>query len=731
MNERRVSWFFALGLAALAGCSKGAPKSGAASSASAHSSAPATPAAQRGRELFKAEARRDSAAVSSNDLSSRDPSLRRTAARTLARIADARSAELLAKSLADEDREVVTWSAYGLGYACRNREPAVVRALALRAASWPEPVAAEKRGPAGALISPIEAIADALGRCGTPDAERTLRAWLDGPRVRAEAAALALGRLAATQGRLEDTSLVALLDAASRPEAPLPQALYAFTRLPGLGEPVRARLFSIAKTTLEAPASTFAIRALGQGGPASAAPLRAALENDKLPANVRADAARELGRQREPGQVALRAALPLLAQKLLDDQTLRRAEYGVLARTLESLEPPLREAREVLEKIAVLPLASGDAPELRRRKVALRCRAAGLLAGRATLSQRLRECDPDANGRTGALAVVEVLDRGELKGARLQRFRELASGGDVVVREAALELLGGHPEAERAFELLAAALAEKVPGLVISAAKVLATYPDRSEEAAPPRKKEQASDLARPATVKPHAKVISALMAAFEASQSSPNIELLAALMDAAAALQLLGVKPALERHCKSSNATLRARAEAALRVLGDRERRCTEFGPSDAAFDSSALIFGPTRVKLRTEIGELTLNLSPELAPIATTRFIELARAGFYDGMLVHRVVPGFVVQFGDPQGDGYGGSGKPPLPCETSPVSFAPGSIGVALAGRDTGDSQLFVTLGDYPHLDGEYALLGRAEGPWDRLIEGDRIQTAKVEP
>jgi cyclophilin family peptidyl-prolyl cis-trans isomerase len=96
---------------------------------------------------------------------------------------------------------------------------------------------------------------------------------------------------------------------------------------------------------------------------------------------------------------------------------------------------------------------------------------------------------------------------------------------------------------------------------------------------------------------------------------------------------------------------------------------------------------------------------------------------------VLVHRVVPGFVAQFGDPSGDGYGGDDRPPLRCETSPVAFGVGSVGVALAGRDTGTSQLFVTLGRYPHLDGDYAWLGEAGPGWDRIAAGDRIVHVSV--
>jgi cyclophilin family peptidyl-prolyl cis-trans isomerase len=113
-------------------------------------------------------------------------------------------------------------------------------------------------------------------------------------------------------------------------------------------------------------------------------------------------------------------------------------------------------------------------------------------------------------------------------------------------------------------------------------------------------------------------------------------------------------------------------------------------------------------------------------------TRVSDLARAGYYDGIVVHRVVPGFVAQLGAPQGDGFGGpEGKPALRCETSPVAFAPMTVGVALAGRDTGSSQIFVMQGRYPHLDGLYPEIGTAAGPWATLAEGDIVRKVSVAP
>ena len=201
-------------------------------------------------------------------------------------------------------------------------------------------------------------------------------------------------------------------------------------------------------------------------------------------------------------------------------------------------------------------------------------------------------------------------------------------------------------------------------------------------------------------------------------------------LLDAAAALHAPGAREAATLACHDPNVTRRERAAKALRALGEAPPACAPDKPAPAAAELDRLAVAPVRVVFQTDAGELAMIFEPELSPVSATRFVELARAGFFKGILVHRVVPGFVVQFGDPGGDGYGGAGKL-LRDETSPVPFGPLDVGVALAGRDTGSSQLFVTLARYPHLDGEYARVGRAEGDWNAVAQGDVVRDVRVEP
>src|SRR5262249_40240686 len=236
-------------------------------------------------------------------LTSRDVVVRRAAARALARIADDPAQKPLTKLLADEDPDVVAWAAYGLGYTCKGREAATVKSLVIRAAS----LSADPPKISGPL-DPFASIADALSRCGNAEAEATLRAWLEIDE-RDEGAALALGRLASRKKRLEDASVIALLDAGSRPDKPVASALFAFTRLSALPEPIQTRLLDVAGDALEAPAGdrrSYAVRSLGRAGPKATEPLAKVLSSDAFSAAERADAAREIAKLGEPGQVALR-----------------------------------------------------------------------------------------------------------------------------------------------------------------------------------------------------------------------------------------------------------------------------------------------------------------------------------------------------------------------------------------------------------------------------------------
>jgi cyclophilin family peptidyl-prolyl cis-trans isomerase/HEAT repeat protein len=136
-------------------------------------------------------------------------------------------------------------------------------------------------------------------------------------------------------------------------------------------------------------------------------------------------------------------------------------------------------------------------------------------------------------------------------------------------------------------------------------------------------------------------------------------------------------------------------------------------------------------RAVINTDKGAVTLELLPEEAPLTVDNFIQLARRNYFNGVLFHRVVPNFVVQGGDPRGDGNGGPGYQ-IRCEINTVPYARGAVGMALSGKDTGGSQWFVTHSPQPHLDGGYTVFGRVvEGMdvVDRIVRGDRIRSVTI--
>jgi cyclophilin family peptidyl-prolyl cis-trans isomerase len=198
-----------------------------------------------------------------------------------------------------------------------------------------------------------------------------------------------------------------------------------------------------------------------------------------------------------------------------------------------------------------------------------------------------------------------------------------------------------------------------------------------------------------------------------------------------AGALTLKDAVPRLQLVCASAWPTNREHASKALSLITGKKESCdADAATSDPPKELFAKLTAPTTLRFETDAGTVTMTLDPDAAPVAATRIVELARSGYYDGLAVSRVVPGYVTQFGAPHGDSYGGSeGRPPLRCETSPIPFGPRAVGVALSGRDTGSSQLFVTHARYPHLDGQYAWIGTAQGPWEALVEGDVIRKVSV--
>ncbi|HQU86888.1 MAG TPA: peptidylprolyl isomerase, partial [Pyrinomonadaceae bacterium] len=140
----------------------------------------------------------------------------------------------------------------------------------------------------------------------------------------------------------------------------------------------------------------------------------------------------------------------------------------------------------------------------------------------------------------------------------------------------------------------------------------------------------------------------------------------------------------------------------------------------------------GNVKAIFTTEKGNFTIELAPENAPLTVDNFIKLAKANYFNGLAVHRVVPNFVMQDGDPRGDGNGGPGWQ-IRCEVNMLEYERGAVGMALSGKDTGGSQWFVTHSPQPHLDGGYTVFGKVNENdmkvVDSIVRGDRILSVKI--
>jgi cyclophilin family peptidyl-prolyl cis-trans isomerase len=120
----------------------------------------------------------------------------------------------------------------------------------------------------------------------------------------------------------------------------------------------------------------------------------------------------------------------------------------------------------------------------------------------------------------------------------------------------------------------------------------------------------------------------------------------------------------------------------------------------------------------LKTDKGEIVIELMPALAPLTVNNFVFLARQGYYDGVTFHRVLPGFMAQTGDPTGTGAGGPGYT-FADETSNglVFDAPGLVAMANIGQpDSNGSQFFITYAETPHLNGQHTIFGRVTSGMD---------------
>ncbi len=139
------------------------------------------------------------------------------------------------------------------------------------------------------------------------------------------------------------------------------------------------------------------------------------------------------------------------------------------------------------------------------------------------------------------------------------------------------------------------------------------------------------------------------------------------------------------------------------------------------------------TVVVLETSKGDVKMRLAEDAAPNHAKRIATLAGQGFYDGVVFHRVIEGFMAQTGDPTGTGAGGSDLPDLKAEFSNLSFSRGMVGMARSSSpNSANSQFFIMFADAPHLNGQYTIIGEVISGMDvvdKLKKGNRGQNGTV--
>jgi cyclophilin family peptidyl-prolyl cis-trans isomerase/HEAT repeat protein len=234
------------------------------------------------------------------------------------------------------------------------------------------------------------------------------------------------------------------------------------------------------------------------------------------------------------------------------------------------------------------------------------------------------------------------------------------------------------------------------------------------------------------------AKAVPVLVDAYRAAAGDSTYVARGAILNALAELNPAAAQPLLEEALRDRDWAIRQRAAAVFRQRPGGESVESTIRPAPAGRQVSeseleSLInpqFSP-HAFIETDRGTIELELTILDAPLTVANFMALARRGFFDGVAIHRVVPDFVVQDGDPRGDGEGGPGYT-IRDEINMRPYLRGTLGMALDWEDTGGSQFFITHSPQPHLDGRYTVFGHVVTGMDvvdRLIQGDVIRRVRI--
>ena len=224
------------------------------------------------------------------------------------------------------------------------------------------------------------------------------------------------------------------------------------------------------------------------------------------------------------------------------------------------------------------------------------------------------------------------------------------------------------------------------------------------------------------------------LIDAYHAAAADREYGARASALAALAKIDFTAARPVLVDALKDRDWAVRIRAAELLKAHNADDQALRPAAPprTDSPEFQAVVVprFSP-HAYIETEKGTIEIELAVLDAPLTVANFMTLARKGFYNGIAFHRIVPDFVVQDGDPRGDGEGGPGYT-IRDELNQQPYLRGTVGMALDWKDTGGSQFFITHSPQPHLDARYTVFGHVVAGMDvvdRLLPWDVIKSVRI--
>jgi len=374
---------------------------------------------------------------------------------------------------------------------------------------------------------------------------------------------------------------------------------------------------------------------------------------------------------------------------------------------------------------ALLPLLESPNPHVR----ATACVVLGdLLHPSASDALRERLKDPNPAVRANAVLAVAKVD----EHAALPLVAELTEDPSRYVRARAYEAMGEIQWA-RSFELLKVGIEDADPAIRAAAISALPKLKQKGVLEALARGLEDTDWVVVAVAAEAlgefgNRAAVGELGDAYWNFPERGGEDVRLAIVKAIHELGGRGARRVLLDALRDPDYRVRVEAQAALR---ERLGMASEIDPpvyGDGSRDGKdlPLALGTRRVRIKTIRGTIEAVLYGDDAPQTVANFLRLAGDGFYDGNVFHRVVPNFVIQGGCPRGDGWGGPGYT-IRCEINEHRYLTGTLGMALAGKDTGGSQFFITHSPQPRLDGNYTVFGQlvsGQDVVDQIMPGDEI-------